>query len=157
MSSRTVYEGRLITVVVEDGMEIVHHADAVAIVAVDDENRVVLVRQERPAVASRLLELPAGLLEAGESQLECAQRELQEETGLRGGDWTRLTGVYMTPGFCDERMHLFLATGVEEGEPAPDEGEELEVVRVPVSELGELLPEIDDAKTLAGLLLFLRL
>jgi len=155
VTAQTIYDGKLITVVVDDGMEIVHHRDAVAIVAVDDDEQVVLVRQPRPAVAKHLLELPAGLLEEGEVPLECAQRELREETGLRGGEWSKLAAFFMTPGFCDERMHVYLATGVEEGPASPDEDEELEVVRTPVGELRGLLKDLEDAKTVAGLLLFL--
>ena len=155
MTAQTIYEGKLITVVVDDGMEIVHHRDAVAIVAVDHEDRIVLVRQPRPAIGRRLLELPAGLLEEGEAPLDCARRELREETGLRGGEWSRLAGFFMTPGFCDEQVHVFLAMGIEEGPASPDDDEELEVVRVPVGELRALLRDLEDAKTVAGLLLFL--
>ena len=155
MTARTIYEGKLITVVVDDGIEIVHHRDAVAIVAVDREDQVVLVRQPRPAIRKHLLELPAGLLEEGEVPLDCARRELREETGMHGGEWSKLAAFFMTPGFCDERMHVFLARGVEDGPASPDEDEELEVVRVPVGELRVLLQELEDAKTVAGLLLFL--
>jgi ADP-ribose diphosphatase len=116
----------------------------------------VLVRQERQPVGRAVLELPAGLLEPGESPLECARRELREETGLHGGDWRTGPAVFTTPGFCDERMHLFVATGLEEGEASPEADEELEIVRVPVGELSGLVPDLDDAKTLAGVLLYLQ-
>lgn len=148
-----VFEGKLITLVVEDGKEMVRHPDAVAVVALDGEDRVVLVRQERPAAGATVLELPAGMLEEGESPLDCARRELQEETGLNGGEWEQAASFFTTPGFCDERVHLFLATGLDEGEPSPDEGEEVEVVRVPLAALPGLVPELQDGKTLAGLLL----
>ncbi len=151
-----VFEGKLITLEVADGMEIVRHPSAVAIVAVDRDERVVLVRQERPAVAKSLLEIPAGKLDPGEEPSAAARRELREETGLRGGEWAEVASVYASPGFTDERFHLFVATGLDEGEPEPDEGEELEIVRVPVAAIPGLLPEIEDAKTLAGLLLYLR-
>jgi ADP-ribose pyrophosphatase len=152
-----VFEGKMITVEVEDGKEIVRHGAAVAIVAVDAQERVLLVRQERPAVGGKVLEIPAGLVEADEAPLAAAKRELREETGLHGGEWVETATVLSSPGFTDERIHLFFATGLEEGDADPDEGEELELVRVPAAELPGLLPEIADAKTLAGLLLFLRM
>jgi ADP-ribose pyrophosphatase len=152
-----IFEGKLITVEVEDGKEIVRHGAAAAILAVDAQERVLLVRQERPAIGGKVLELPAGLVDPGEEPLAAAKRELKEETGLHGGDWVEAATVFSSPGFTDERIHLFLATGLEEGESDLDDGEELEVVRVPVSELPGLLAEIEDVKTLAGLLLYLRL
>jgi ADP-ribose pyrophosphatase len=117
---------------------------------------VTLVRQERVPAGGSLLELPAGGVEAGESPLETAKRELREETGLHGGEWVEVATFFTTPGFCDEKMHLFLATGLEHGEAEPDGGEDLELVRVPLAEIPSLLDEIEDAKTLVGLLLLLR-
>jgi ADP-ribose pyrophosphatase len=159
-SARRVYEGALLGLTVErwgeHEREIVEHPGAVAVVAVDGEGYVTLVRQLREATRKRLLELPAGTAEPGEEPLETAQRELQEECGLTGGQWRELAAFWTTPGFCRERMHLFAAEGVERGaaQPAPDE--ELELVRWPLAEVGERLSEIEDAKTLAGLLLYLR-
>jgi ADP-ribose diphosphatase len=158
--SRTVYDGKLIDLTVErwgaHEREIVEHPGAVAIVAVDAEDHVWLVRQLREAARRELLELPAGTAEAGEEPLETAQRELREECGLHGGTWRELTSFWTTPGFSREFMHVFLAEGVERGAADPDEDESLEVVRWPVSAVEERLGEIEDAKTLAGLLLFLR-
>jgi ADP-ribose diphosphatase len=151
-----VFEGKLVTVEVEDGTEIVRHPPAVAIVAVDREERVVLVRQEREAVGGPVLEIPAGMLDAGEEPLDAARRELREETGLHGGEWVEAATVLSSPGFTDERIYLFLATRLEEGDDDPDVGEEIEVVRVPAAELPGLLGDIEDVKTLAGLLLYLR-
>ncbi len=158
--SRTVYDGSLVDVTLErwgeHEREIVEHPGAVAIVAVDRERRVTLVRQLREAARKELLELPAGTLEEGEEPLETAKRELEEETGLRGGDWERVTAFWTTPGFCNERMHLFFAEDLERGEPGEqDEDEDIDLVRVPVDELPARLGEIDDAKTLVGLLLYL--
>jgi ADP-ribose pyrophosphatase len=159
-ASRTVYDGKLFDVTVErwgeHEREIVEHPGAVAIVAVDTEGMVALVRQPREAARKQLLELPAGTLEQGEAPLESARRELEEETGLTGGSWRELAAFYTTPGFCRERMHLFAAEGVQRGEAKPEADEQLELVRWRVDEIAARLGELEDAKTLAGLLLYLR-
>jgi ADP-ribose pyrophosphatase len=158
--SRIAYDGKLIDVTVErwgdHEREIVEHPGAVAVVAVDREGYVTLVRQQREPARKLLVELPAGTLEEGEEPAETARRELAEETGLHGGDWRSVTTFWTTPGFCRERMHLFFAEGVEAGDASPDEDEDMELVRWPVAEIERHLHEIEDAKTLAGLLLFLR-
>jgi len=157
-SSRRVYEGRLLGLTVErwgeNEREIVEHPGAVAMVAVDTEGYVTLVRQLREATRKRLLEIPAGTAEPGEQPLETARRELQEECGLTGGEWRELAAFWTTPGFCRQRMHVFAVDGAERGEAAPADDEELELVRWPVAEIGQRLHEIEDAKTLAGLLLY---
>jgi ADP-ribose pyrophosphatase len=158
-SARRVYEGRLLGLTVEqwgaNEREIVEHPGAVAMVAVDAEGYVTLVRQLREPTRKYLLELPAGTAEPGEEPLETAKRELQEECGLTGGEWRELAAFWTTPGFCRERMHVFAAEGVERGEASPADDEELELVRWPVAEIEQRLHEIEDAKTLAGLLLYL--
>jgi ADP-ribose pyrophosphatase len=154
--SEKVYRGRLVDVELRDGKEVVVHGPAVAVVAVDGDDRVVLVRQERPGAGGKLVEIPAGNVDEGEAPLASAQRELREETGLHGGQWTELARFYTSPGFCDERMHLFAARDVMEGEAEPDASEELEVLRVPLSEVPELVAHLEDAKTLTGLMLLLR-
>ncbi|MFL6030462.1 MAG: NUDIX hydrolase [Gaiellaceae bacterium] len=158
--SRTVYDGKLFDVTVErwgeHEREIVEHPGAVAIVAIDGDGMVTLVRQRREAARKDLLELPAGTLEQGETALESARRELEEETGLTGGSWRELAGFYTTPGFCREYMHVFVADGVTTGEASPEDDEDLEVVRWPVGDIAERIGELEDAKTLAGLLLYLR-
>jgi ADP-ribose pyrophosphatase len=158
--SRTVYDGKLVDVVVErwgeQEREIVEHPGAVAIVAVDVEDKVVLVRQLREPARKKLLEIPAGTVDAGEEPLETAKRELAEETGLRGGRWQHAASFWTTPGFCRELMHVFVAEGVEEGERRPEDDEEIELMRVPVAEIADRLGDLEDAKTLAGLLLYLR-
>ncbi len=126
-----------------------------AIVAVDREGFITLVRQLREPARKRLLELPAGTAEPGEEPLATARRELQEECGLTGGEWRELSVFWTTPGFCRERMHLFAAERVEPGEASPAEDEQLELVRWPLREVEERLGEIEDATTLAGLLLYL--
>jgi ADP-ribose pyrophosphatase len=158
--ARTVFDGKKIQVDVElwDGSEkeIVRHPGAVAIAAVDSEQCVTLVRQRREPARKRLLELPAGTREEGEEPLATAKRELEEEAGLSGGEWRLAARFFSTPGFCDEVVWVYLATDVERGDASPEEGEEIELVRVPLAEVEARLDEIEDAKTLAGLLLLLR-
>jgi ADP-ribose diphosphatase len=160
-SSRTAWQGKLLAVTLErwgdHEREIVEHPGAVTIVAVDRENRVALVRQLREATRKRLLELPAGTLEPGEEPLATAKRELAEETGLTGGDWREVTRFWTAPGFCRELMTLFFAENVEPGAAAPEADEDLELVLWPVSEIGARLAQVEDAKSLTGLLLYLKL
>jgi len=157
--SRVVYDGKLVDVTLERWgkyeREIVEHPGAVAVVAVDRDGMLTLVRQRREAARKELLELPAGTLEDGESPLDCARRELEEETGLTGGSWRERAVFYTTPGFCRELMHLFFAEGVEPGPSRPEDDEQLELVRWPKADLESRLREIEDAKTLVGLLTFL--
>jgi ADP-ribose pyrophosphatase len=157
--SRVVYDGSLIGVAVErwgsHEREIVEHPGSVAILAVDAQEYVWLVRQLREPARKELVELPAGGREPGEEPLATAKRELQEECGLTGGEWSELGAFWTTPGFSREYMHVFLAEGVERGEAAPEADEELEIVRYRASGVASLIPEIEDAKTLAGLLLYL--
>jgi ADP-ribose pyrophosphatase len=157
--SRTVYAGRLVDVTVErwggHEREIVEHPGAVAIVAVDSDEQIWLVRQLREPARRLLVELPAGTREAGEEPIETARRELAEECGLRGGTWRELGSFWTTPGFCREHMTVFVAENVEPGDADPDDDEAVEVVRWPVAEVAARLTGIEDAKTLAGLLLFL--
>ena len=158
--SRVVWQGELLAVTVErwgeNEREIVEHPGAVAIVAVDEEGCLNLVRQLREPARRYLLEIPAGTAEAGEEPFECAKRELQEECGLTGGEWRELAAFWTTPGFCRERMVVFVAEGVTRGETAPDEDEEIEIVRWPVNQIPDRLGELEDAKTLASLLLYLQ-
>jgi ADP-ribose pyrophosphatase len=158
--SRTVYDGKLIDVTLErwgnNEREIVEHPGAVAIVAVDAEDRIVLVRQLREPARKELLELPAGALDEDEDPLDCARRELVEETGFNGGRWRHAASFWTTPGFCRERMHVFFAEGVEEGKQQLEDDEAIELVRVHVSDFAARLGEIEDGKTLVGLQLYLR-
>ncbi|MBA2461873.1 MAG: NUDIX hydrolase [Actinobacteria bacterium] len=157
---KQVYEGRLFDVVVENWgpreRELVEHPGSVTILPLDAEGRIVLIRQFREAARKELLELPAGMLEAGEAPLQAAQRELAEETGLHGGDWRQLRVIQPSPGILREPVTIFVAEGLEEGEPELEDGEELEVVRVTAQELEARLGELEDAKTLVGVLLYLR-
>lgn len=158
--SKTVYDGNLFDVTLErwgeHEREIVEHPGAVAIVAVDAQDRVVLVRQLREPARKHLLELPAGTLGDGEDPEACAHRELEEETGLTGGDWHRGAAFWTTPGFCRELMHVFFAERLIEGQQRPEADESIELERIPVAEIAVRLDELEDAKTIAGLLLYLR-
>ena len=158
-SSQPVWRGDLLGVTIErwgeHEREIVEHPGAVAIVAIDTAGFLTLVRQLREATRATLLELPAGTREPDEEALACAQRELREECGLTGGAWRRLGGFWTTPGFSREYMDVFLAEGVECGDAEPEADEELEIVRWRVAEIEARVGEIEDAKTLAGLFLYL--
>jgi 8-oxo-dGTP pyrophosphatase MutT (NUDIX family) len=143
-----------VEIVEENGKQIVVHPGSVAVVAIDQHECVVLVEQYRQPARKELLELPAGVREEGETPLETAQRELREECGLHGGEWHEVASAWTTPGFVREHMTLFVATRLEEGDDDPDEGEDVRIVRRPVTEIPRLLGEIEDLKTLAGLLLY---
>ena len=168
IGSRRVYEGRVIDVRVDefrydDGetaeREIAEHPGAVGIVAHDGE-RIYLVRQPREAVGeAALLEVPAGKLDVeGESPLECAQRELGEEIGMRASQWTEIKRLYTSPGFAEEEVTLFVATGLDEiADHQPDPHERIEVVRWPLADLDGAIDACADAKSLIALLLFRRL
>src|SRR5262245_49315509 len=154
-SEETVYAGRWLSVTLEQwgnrSREVVRRPDVVVVVAVDQEGFLTLVRQFRPGVRGSLLELPAGLIEDDEEPLDTARRELAEETGLRGGRWRRGPSFWTTPGFCNERVHLFVAEDLERGEASPDEEEQLEVERWSIAEAAARLAELEDGKTLVGL------
>jgi len=167
ISSRVVYEGRIADVRIDefsydDGetaeREIVLHPGAVAILAHDDEH-LYLVRQPREAVDEpALLELPAGKLDVeGESRLECAQRELSEEIGKRATAWSEIKRFYTTPGFAQEEVTIFLATGLSDSGGEPDPGERLELVRWPLDQLDGAIDACHDSKSLIGMLLFRRM
>ncbi len=165
VSSRPVYKGKVISMRVDEialpkggtaTREVVEHAGAVVVVAVDQQEEVYLVRQYRHAIRRHLLELPAGCLEAGEEPLEGAKRELREEVGLEAGQWKALGSFYSSPGFANEVLHAFLARELVKTVRDPDYDEDLTVVQWGVQDLLEHLDEIADAKSLATLLLLQR-
>jgi len=162
--SRRIHEGRIVnlrqdTVDLADGRtalrEVVEHAEVVAIVPLDADGNVVLVRQYRRPAKDALLEIPAGGIDDGESIKDAAQRELQEETGYRAERLERLSGFFVAPGYCTEFIHLLLATGLSESAIAGDEDEDIVIERLPLAQAMDLIAtgEIRDAKSIIGLLL----
>lgn len=158
---RVVFEGRIVRVTVEeltmpDGarlpFEIVHHPGGAAIVALDEAQRVCLLRQYRPVTGDWLWEIPAGKLDA--APLATAQRELQEEAGLLAGHWTSLGMMHSSPGIFSEVVHLYLARELSATARAPEPGEVMEVHWQPLAELvaWALDGRISDAKTIIALL-----
>jgi ADP-ribose pyrophosphatase len=119
-----------------------------------EDPRIVLIRQFRHAAEGELWEIPAGRLDPGEAPEACARRELREETGYTAGDCRRLVTILTTPGFTDERIHLFIATGLRSGDHAREADEFVEVHEMPWSEVLRLVEqgEVTDAKTLVALL-----
>lgn len=143
---------------VEVQREIVRHPGAVTIVPVTDDGRLVMIRNWRMAVGGPLWELPAGKREQGESPAQTAARELTEETGYTASVIEPLGAYYTSPGFADEYMHAFVATGLVAGELALELGEEVETACLQPREVGELIDrgELVDGKTLAALMLWER-
>ena len=134
--------------------EVISHPGAVAVV-VHDGQHLWLVRQPREAVGDYLLELPAGKLdEEGEDALATAKRELAEEIGKAANNWRHLTTFYASPGFSDELIHVYLATDLYDEHAESDENERIEIVKVPLGELDDVLRSNEDSKTLVGLLWF---
>jgi ADP-ribose pyrophosphatase len=164
LSRQRRYEGRVLALDVDEveepgGVravrEVVRHRGSVAILAVRDDGRIVLVRQYRYPVDESVWELPAGRLDPGEAPEQAAARELEEEVGLRAKQIERISYFYTTPGFCDERMHVFRATGLREVPARPEEDERIEPRSVTLEEAWGMIrsSEIREGKTLVALLL----
>ena len=165
LSSEEIYPGKIIRVEkwrveLPNGdaalREIVRHNGASAIVPVDDQGMVTLVRQYRAAIGQCTWEIPAGKLDSpSEDPFAAAKRELEEETGLRAEEWRKLTTIYTTPGFCNEQIAIYLATGLSQVNAHPDEDEFLGVTRMKLSEAVALCMagEFRDSKTVIGLLM----
>jgi ADP-ribose pyrophosphatase len=157
-----IYKGRIVDLRLETvtlpnqvtvTLEMVRHPGAAAIVPVHQDGSVTLVHQYRYAADGYIWEIPAGKLDTGEDPLQCAARELQEEVGLRAGELVRLGVIFTAPGFCDERIHLFLARQLTATAPRLDDDEVLSVSRIPLPQVLDMIRSgvIQDAKTIAGL------
>lgn len=159
ISSQTIYEGKIITLKVDQvelpngktaSREIVTHPGAVAVMAITDDNRLVVVRQFRKPLERAIVEIPAGKLEPGEKPDVCAHRELEEETGYTAREMKHVASFYTSPGFADELIHLYRTDGLTAGEAKPDEDEFVELMHITVDEAQQLIAsgEIRDAKTI---------
>jgi ADP-ribose pyrophosphatase len=133
---------------------VVRHIGSAVMMAVDEKNRVLLVRQYRLPAGKYLWELPAGRLDPGEKPLQAARRELIEETGYRARRWTRLASFWASPGYVQERMTIYLATDLTAGEAAPMDDERIETRWFTRKELSQMIQrgKIEDAKTIIGFL-----
>lgn len=165
ISSETIFSGKVVQLKVDevqlpDGRttkrEIVNHPGAVAVLAITDEDRLVLVRQYRKPLEKTILEIPAGKLEAGEELAACAARELEEETGYRAKALSHLVSFYTSPGFADELLHLFKADGLDQGQVNLDQDEFVELVELTLEECMEHIRQGDiiDAKTIMAVYLW---
>ncbi len=176
VASRLIHRGRYLEFRVDtmeraDGTggtrDVVGHPGAISVLAVDDDGRLLLVRQWRLPAGCAMLEIPAGTLDTLDGVIEdpdlAARRELEEETGHRATTWRRLASFWTAPGFASELMHLYLATGIVgadgDGRLTPDEDERLELVHVSVDDALAMVVsgEICDAKTMLGILWLSRL
>lgn len=168
LGTTVIHDGRIVhlsvdTVRFPDGsvgkLELVRHRGAAAVLPIlggkgDADPDVVLLRQYRYAAGGVIYEVPAGIIEPGESWEECARRELEEEAGLRAGRLVKLTTIHTTPGFTNERIHLYAAFDLTEGTVCGDEDEFLQVERMPLSDALELARtgRMTDAKSLVTIL-----
>jgi ADP-ribose pyrophosphatase len=166
--SQQIYDGHILklrvdTVKLPGGRitkrEIIEHGNCVAIVAIDDDNNVLLVRQYRKAAEKDLLEIPAGGIEPDEQAVATVRRELREETGYNPGLIERIGCYYSSPGYCTERTELFLASQLKLDTLEGEDTESIELVKVPLKDIPEMINsgKICDAKSIAGLLIYLML
>lgn len=163
LDTEEVYHGRVIDVSVYTvrerevtyKREVVHHPGGAGVVAVFDDGTIPLVRQYRHPTVRYVLELPAGRLSPPERPEECAARELEEEIGVRAGRMEKLAEFFSTPGFCEEKLWVYLATDLTESQQSLEGDEMLEVVRVTFPRAFEMIAdgEIEDAKTIIGLMM----
>jgi ADP-ribose pyrophosphatase len=164
LSTRRVYDGKVLALDVDEVLEpggvrvtreVVRHRGSVAALPVTEDGSVILVRQHRYAVGESLWELPAGRLDAGEAPEAGVQRELREEIGQRAARLEKIAFFYTTPGFCDEAMHLFRATGLVPDQAASDEDERIEIGTFTPDEAAAMIAsgELREGKTLVAVLL----
>lgn len=164
VSEEHIYKGKiinvdLVTVTLPDGRQatrdIIRHPGASVVVPLDKNGEVYMVRQFRKPLDAVTLELPAGKLDPGEDPYKCAERELKEETGLNAREIRHLVSIHSTPGFSNEILHLYSATGLSQGETCADEDEFISTEHYPVSELTDMIlnGQITDAKSIVGILL----
>jgi len=157
------FKGRVINVEVDDvrlsdgtesRREVVRHSGGVTVLPIDGEGNIIMVRQWRYPMGKAVLELPAGKLEPGEDPYNAGLRELKEETGYAAGKYTSLGMIYASPGYCSEKLYLFMAEDLLAGETDPDEGEILNVEHIPFDEVVDMIlaDEIHDSKTIAAVL-----
>lgn len=163
VASETVFRGKVFNVEVSDvrlpdgntaKREVVRHAGGAAIVAIDENKNILLVKQFRIATGEVLLEIPAGKLEKGENPAVCAARELEEETGYIPSDIRHVFTLYPTPGYCSEQLHIYFAKDLVRGNIHRDDGEFLHIVKLPydIAYSMALNGQLNDAKTVAGIL-----
>lgn len=168
LKSEKIYSGRVVhirkdEVTLPNGTvstrEIVEHPEAVVILAQNNSGQLIMVKQFRKAVEAVLLELPAGTIEPQEDNLSCARRELEEETGYQAKKWEKIFEFYSSPGFCDEKLSLYLARDLVKTASNTDHDEFIEIVELNKEKIRSLVKrnEIRDAKTLLGLLWWLNL
>lgn len=163
VASNEIYQGRIFDVTVDtvrEGetsyiREVVHHPGSAVIIPVFEDGTVALVRQYRHPAVRYLLEAPAGTLQRGERPIEGAARELEEELGVVAANLVKLSEFFVSPGFCEEKMWVYLATEMTETKQQLEDDEIVEVVRLPLSQALEMITagEIEDAKTIIGLML----
>lgn len=160
--TRNIYTGKVVTLNVDTvqlpngvtiDLETIRHPGAAAVVPIKDDGTVVLIRQFRHAAGGYIYEIPAGKLSPGEDPLHCAARELEEEVGYRASSFELLSSIFTAPGFADEVIHVYKATGLTKGRQQLDPDEVLEIVEMPLDQAIERIQDgtIRDGKTIVGL------
>jgi len=171
LRTEKIYSGKIVTLVLDHGKygsgnpavrEIIQHPGGGVVLAVFDNNDILLVKQFRYPIGAEVIELPAGKLDANEDPKHCAERELREETGYVAKRWTKLITIMTTPGFCNERLHLYMAQDISlspQGQSLEEGEQTMRLMRVPLDEAIAMIEreEIVDGKTIAGIFLGERL